>query len=183
MALAILVRTWGRGIGRRGVCRFLVGRVLGTLGAATAIPPRLGLAVLATVGRLSVTLPRASSSPQAGGGLAFRAAIPRLRMGWPKGFFTPFQETLSLARPRSPLTGPSRAASWRWAQGSCELPTAKPRTWSSLLRSEAPLFRRSAFVARHHRIVQCLPFPRCLSRGPPGRDSVITGWDPTDRDS
>ena len=67
-----------------------------------------------------------------------------------KGLLTSLEKTPSLTRPTSPLTGPRFAASWCWAQGSCELPTAKPRMRSPYLRSETPSLINSALVGVRH---------------------------------
>ena len=53
-------------------------------------------------------------------------------MSGAKRLLASFEETRSLTRPTSPLTGTGLAASWSWAQGSCELPTAKPRMRSPI---------------------------------------------------
>ena len=65
--------------------------------------------------------PSPSRSPTLG------ATVSSLGMGGSKRLLASFEQTRSLTRPTSPLTGTRLAASWYWAQGSCELPTAKPR--------------------------------------------------------
>src|SRR6185312_14367105 len=69
------------------------------LGAATAVPPALGLAVHAALGGPAIL---AAGPPAPPSGTA------------------------------SPLTGPVMAANVAWAQGSSELPTARPRARSPL---------------------------------------------------
>ena len=44
-----------------------------------------------------------------------------------EGFLAALEQTQPLPRLTCPLTGSRLAASLMWAQGSCELPTAKPR--------------------------------------------------------
>jgi hypothetical protein len=138
LALAVLHRTRAPGLRRRDG-GFLSFSRLPTLRAALSIPLALLPAFFPTTGRLAILPSRFPSPPQPGCGLALRAAIPRLGMGRVKGLLASLQQTLSLPRPMCPLTGPFGAASWMWAQGSCELPTAKPRTRSPI----APL--RGAF--------------------------------------
>ena len=99
-------------------------------GAAASIPLALGLAFLLSVGGLTILAAGASPPPAPSGGSALRAAITGLGVGGMEGLLTSLEQTASLARPTSPLTGGRFAASWCWAQGSCELPTAKPRTRS-----------------------------------------------------
>ncbi len=117
--------------GPAGVGRLGLGRTP-PLGAATAVPPALGLAFLLAVGGLPVLPAGPSSPPPPCRRAALGATVPGLGMGRPKGLLAPLEQTPPLSRPTSPLTGPRFAASWSWAQGSCELPTAKPRTRSPL---------------------------------------------------
>ena len=72
------------------------------------------------------------ASPATSGRAALGATVPGLGMGGTKVLLASLEQTRSLPRPTCPLTGPSLAASLMWAQGSCELPTAKPRTRRSL---------------------------------------------------
>ena len=78
-------------------------------------------------------------------------------MGWSERLLASFEETESLPRPASPLTGSRLWASWSWAQGSCELPTAKPRTRSPsysaprrLIKSKRPSWPRLHLRIRPH---------------------------------
>src|SRR5208283_4575720 len=79
-----------------------------------------------------------------------------------------------------PLTGPRLAASLMWAQGSCELSTAKPRTRRSL----APL--RGVFLDHDPLLLSpCGPSSRPQRRVskppvrvPVHRNSLITVWSP-----
>ncbi len=73
-----------------------------------------------------------SSPPASSLGAALRATVSGLGMCGLKGFLAALEQTVSLPRLTCPLTGTSLVASLMWAQGSCELPTAKPRTRRSL---------------------------------------------------
>jgi hypothetical protein len=115
--------------GRVGVVR-LGRRDFGVpaLGAAAPIALVLGLSPGAAVGGLTIALGGASLPPPPRRGLALGATVSGLGVGGSKALRASLEQTLSLAGPMSPLTGARIAARWRWAQGSCELPTAKPRT-------------------------------------------------------
>ena len=102
------------------------------------ILPVLGLAFLSTVGGQSIPLAGSPSPPASGCGPALRAAVSSLGTCGTKRFLAALEQTRSLPRLSCPLTGSWLAASLMWAQGSCELPTAKPRTRRLSLRSEAP---------------------------------------------
>jgi hypothetical protein len=121
-----------------------------TFGAAGAIPARLSLTVLPALGSLPIVPTGAASPPAPSRGPALGTAIARLGMGGMKRLLASLEETPSLPRPTSPLTRRRFAASWCWAQGSCELPTAKPRMRSPYLRSEAPSRINSAPVRVRH---------------------------------
>jgi hypothetical protein len=149
LALAGLRRA-GVGGFRRGREHFLGLSGLPTFGAATSIPLALSLPFLPPIRGLSILPVGASSPPSPSGGPAFGTAISGLGVGGMKGLLTSLEKTPSLTRPTSPLTGPRFAASWCWAQGSCELPTAKPRMRSPYLRSEAPSLINSALVGVRH---------------------------------
>ena len=69
-----------------------------------------------------------SSPPATSFGTALGATVSGLRMCGVKGLLATLEQTMSLPRLTCPLTGPGLAASLTWAQGSCELPTAKSRT-------------------------------------------------------
>jgi len=123
----------GRALGKRG---------LGTggppaLGAATAVPPALGLAVHPALGAPAVLPAGPPPPPSAGGGAALGATVSSLGVGGSEELLATLEETAPLSGPARPLTGPGIAASWSLAQGSGELPTAKPRMRSPDLRSEA----------------------------------------------
>jgi hypothetical protein len=107
-------------------------------GAPGPIPLVLGLAFLSTVGGLSIPLACSSSPPASGFEPAFRAAVSSLGPCGTKRFLAALEQAQPLPRLSCPLTGVRLAASLMWAQGSCELPTAKPRTRRLWLRSEAP---------------------------------------------
>jgi hypothetical protein len=125
---------------------FLGSGGLPTFRAATSPPPALSLPVFPSLGGLPVLPAGAPLPPAPRGGPALRAAIASLGMGGMKGLLASLEETPSLPRPTRPLTGPGIAASWCRAQGSGELPTAKPRARSPYLRPEAPFRIDSALV-------------------------------------
>jgi hypothetical protein len=102
------------------------------LSAPGPILPVLGLAFLSTVDGLPIPLAGPSLPPASGLGPALRAAVSSLGTCGTKGLLTVFEQTQPLPRLTCPLTGSRLAASLMWAQGSCELPTAKPRTRRSL---------------------------------------------------
>jgi hypothetical protein len=101
-------------------------------GAPGPIPPVLGLVFLSTVGGLSIPLACSSSPPASGFEPALRAAVSSLGTCGTKRFLAALEQAQPLPRLSCPLTGSRLAASLMWAQGSCELPTAKPRTRRSL---------------------------------------------------
>ena len=111
---------------------------LATFGAAASIPLALSLPFLPAIGGLPILPAGAASPPSPSRGPALGTAVSSLGMGGTKRLLASLEKTRSLPRPTSPLTGARFAASWCWAQGSCELPTAKPRMRSPYLRSEAP---------------------------------------------
>ena len=101
----------------------------------------LGLAFLSTVDGLPIPLAGSSSPPASRFGLALGAAVSSLGTSGMKRFLAAFEQTQPLPRLTYPLTGSRLTASLMWAQGSCELPTAKPR----MRRLSAPL--RGALLA------------------------------------
>ena len=102
------------------------------LGAATPVPPALGPAFLLAVGRPPILPAGLPPPPPPRRRAALGATVPGLRVGGSEELLTPLEQTPPLSRPTSPLTGPRFAASWIRAQGSGELPTAKPRVRSPL---------------------------------------------------
>ena len=100
------------------------------LGAATSVPAALVPAFLLAIGRCAVLPAGSPLPPPACRRTALRAAVSRLGVGGPEELLAPLEQTLPLSRPTSPLTEPRWAASLEWAQGSYELPTAKPRVRS-----------------------------------------------------
>ena len=141
LTLAPQSRTRARRVRRRGE-RFLGlgGCCPTTLGTATAIPLALGLTFFPTFGSLLI-LPAGSSSPPSPSlGSALGATVSGLGVGGSKGLLASLEQTSSLARPTSPLTGARIAAVWIWAQGSGELPTAKPRTRGPLYSAPRRLY-------------------------------------------
>jgi hypothetical protein len=131
LALAGGCRVCARGVRPRGNGRLGLSHTP-LLGAATAIPPALVAAFLLAVGRLSVLPAGPSPPPPPCRRAALGATIAGLGMCRPEGFLAPLEQTPSLSGPTSPLTGSRCAASLGWAQGSGELPTAKPRVRSLL---------------------------------------------------
>jgi hypothetical protein len=132
-ALALLLRhcTWARGV-RRGGSRCFCSRRLLPLLTPRPVPLTLSLAFFPTVGGSPILPAGTPASPATSGLAALRATVPGLGMGGAKVLLASLEEAWSLPRPTCPLTGPSLAACLMWAQGSCELPTAKPRMRSFL---------------------------------------------------
>jgi hypothetical protein len=154
-ALALAGRLRRGAVGLRGSGeRVLGGGGLATFGTATAIPPGLSLPFLPAIGGLPIVPAGAAAPPAPSRDPAFGTAISGVGMGGMKGLLTALEQTPSLPRPTSPLTGCRFAASWCWAQGSCQLPTAKPRMRSPYLRSEAPSGINSALVGVRHSSVK-----------------------------
>jgi hypothetical protein len=131
LTLARRRRTGARRVGRRGISHLSFGRT-SPLGAATPVSSALVPALLLTVGGPPVLPAGPSLPPPPRRRTAFGATVPGLRVGGSKGLLAPLEETAPLSRPTSPLTGAGRAASVEWAQGSGELPAAKPRVRSPL---------------------------------------------------
>jgi hypothetical protein len=131
LALARLHHTFGHRVRRRRETG-LGCRCLQAFGAPTPVLPILGLAFFSTVGSTPIPLASPSSPPATSFGTALGATISGLRMCGMKGLLATLEQTMALPRLTCPLTGPGPAASLTWAQGSCELPTAKPRTRRSL---------------------------------------------------
>jgi len=102
------------------------------LGAATPVSPTLIPAFLLTVARPPILPAGLSPPPSPRRRATLGTAIPGLRVCRSKELFTPLEQTPSLPRPTRPLTSPRFVASWIRAQGSCALPTAKPRARSPL---------------------------------------------------
>ena len=93
-----------------GVERCLVFGGLLALGAAASVPSALGPTLFSTCGGLAI-LPTGSPLPPPPGSLAtFRAAVTGLRVGGSKELLAPLEQTMSLARPTSPLTSTRIAA-------------------------------------------------------------------------
>jgi len=131
LALARRHRTLGRrDWRRRAAC--LGCRCPQALGATRPILPVLRLAFFPTVGGLPILSAGTPASPATSSRAALRATVSGLGTGGMKVFLASLEQAWPLPRPTCPLTGPNLAASWMWAQGSCELPTAKPRTRSFL---------------------------------------------------
>ena len=107
-------------------------------GATRPVLPALGLTFFSTVGGTPIALAGSSSPPALGCSAAFGTTVSSLGRSGTKGFLAALEQTEPLPGPTCPLTGSWLAASLMWAQGSCELPTAKPRTRRLSLRSEAP---------------------------------------------
>jgi hypothetical protein len=134
-------RASARGVRCRGErCLGLGCCCLTTLSTATAIPLALGLTFLPPVGSLLILPAGSSSTPFPSLGSALGATVSGLGVSGSKEPLASLEQTMSLARPTSPLTGARIAASWIWAQGSCELPTAKPRTRGPLYSAPGRLY-------------------------------------------
>src|SRR4051794_31074694 len=122
-------RTSARGVRPGGIGRLGFG-LAPALGAATPVTPALRLAFLLAVGGPPVLPAGLPSPPAPCRRAALGATVPGLRVSGAEEFLAPLEQTPPLSRPTSPLTGPRLAASLMWPQGSCELPTAKPRARS-----------------------------------------------------
>jgi hypothetical protein len=120
-----------RGVRPRGHGRLDLRRAA-SLGAATAIAAALVPAFLLAVGRPPVLPAGPPSTPPPCRRAALRATVPGLGVGWPERLLAPLEQTPPQPGPTNPLTGSRAAASVEWAQGSCELPTARPRARSPL---------------------------------------------------
>ena len=139
------------------------------------VPLTLSLAFFPTVGGSPILPAGTPASPATSGRAALRATVPGLGMGGTKVLLASLEETWSLPRPTCPLTGPSLAACLMWAQGSCELPTAKPRTRSFL----PPL--RGAFL--DHALLLVAPPIQVYDhqpRRPSHTGAVPAHWNPAD---
>ena len=131
LALARLHRTLGRRVRRRRETG-LGCRCPQAFGATRPVLTVLGLAFCLAVGSPPILLAGPSSPPAPSLGAALRATVSSLGMCGFKGFLAALEQTVSSPGLTCPLTGTSLVASLMWAQGSCELPTAKPRTRRSL---------------------------------------------------
>src|SRR5207248_1575074 len=115
LTLAWRRRTGAGPVRRRGWRLLgLGGHRLTPLCAATAIPSALGLTLLPTLGSLAILPAGVSSSPSPCRGPALGATVSGLGMGGLEAFLAPLEETPSLSRATSPLTGVRIAASWMW---------------------------------------------------------------------
>jgi hypothetical protein len=108
---------------RAGTIRCRRGHFLGlggsaTVGAATSISPALCLPILPAIGGLAILPAGTPSPPSPSRGPALGTAVARLGVGGTKGLLASLEETPSLPRPTSPLTGGRLATDWFWAQGS-----------------------------------------------------------------
>jgi hypothetical protein len=103
-----------------------------SLGAAVSVPPALRLAFLLSVGRPPILPAGLSPPPPPRRRAAFRTTVSGLGMGRSEDLLASFEQTPPPSRPARSLTRPRLVASWIRAQGSCELPAAKPRARSPL---------------------------------------------------
>jgi hypothetical protein len=126
------IRPWG--VGGLGLCR------TAPLGAATPVPPALGAACLLAVGCPPILSAGLPPPPPPRRRAALGTTVPGLGMGGSEGLLAPLEQTPPLSRPTRPLTGSRWVANLKWAQGSCELPTAKPRTRSPSCSAPRRLF-------------------------------------------
>ena len=102
------------------------------LGATTPVTPALRLAFLLSIGRSPILSAGLSPPPPSRRRAALGATVSGLGMGRSEDLLAPFEQTPPLSRPTRPLTSPRFVASWIRAQGSGELPAAKPRARSPL---------------------------------------------------
>jgi hypothetical protein len=182
LTLAPLRRTLACGVRRHRVGCLGLG-LTPALGASTPVPPALGAAFLLAVGGPPVLPAGLPSPPPPGRGATLRATIPGLGVGWSEELLAPLEQTAPLSRPTGPLTGAGLAASLVWAQGSCELPAAKPRVRSPLpsaprrlLSSLGPRGRSPPSNVRPIR-----PTSKRPQREPPRRNALISVWLPSRR--
>ena len=168
LSLARLHRVLARDIVRRTGCPGLGLGLAASLGAAAAVPAALSPAFLLAVGCSPVLSAGSPLPPPSCRRTTLGATVPRLRMGGSKGLLAPLEQAPALSRPTSSLTNPRFAASLEWAQGSCELPTAKPRvrspfysaprrlylyprpSWSILPSTVRPIQRASKYLTGSH---------------------------------
>jgi hypothetical protein len=118
-------------------------------GATRPVLTVLGLAFFSTVGGPPILLTGTSSPPATSFGAALGTTVPGLGMFGVKGFLAILEQAVALPRltsTSSPLNGSSSAASLMWDQGSCELPTAKPRTRRSFAPLPQTILRFSRFM-------------------------------------
>ncbi len=172
-ALALPLRhgTWERGLRRGGKRCFCCCRLLLLL-TPRPVPLTLSLAFFPTVGGSPILPAGTPASPATSGRAALRATVPGLGIGGTKVLLASLEEAGSLPRPTCPLTGPSLAACLMWAQGSCELPTAKPRTRRLL----PPL--RGAFLDHDPPIGRSLPSK--FTTISPAVQATWVGYQPTE---
>jgi hypothetical protein len=156
------------------------------LGAATSVPPALRLAFLLAVGGPPVLTAGLPSPPPPRRRAALGTTVPGLGVGRSEGLFTPLEETPPPSRPTSPLTGPGLAASLMWAQGSSELPTAKPRVRSPLRSAPRRLFSFLRPLVADPLLPSLRPIhpaSKPLRREPLRRNPVVSVWLPSRRKS
>jgi hypothetical protein len=172
LALARRHHTLGRRDWRRGAA-CLGCRCPQALGATRPILPVLRLAFFPTVGGLPILSAGTSASPATSGRAALRATVSGLGTGGMKILLASLEQAWPLPRPTCPLTGPNLAASWMWAQGSCELPAAKPRT-----RSFLPPLRGA--LLDHHPLLRSVAPCQPVYNHQPARPSDTDGYQPTE---
>jgi hypothetical protein len=119
--------------------------------AATSVPAALMPAFVSAIGRGAVLPAGSSSPPPTCRRATLGATVPSLRMGGAEELFAPLEQTAPPSRPTSPLTDPGLVASLEWAQGSCELPTAKSRVRSPYYSAPRRLYlsARPSWSIRH----------------------------------
>jgi hypothetical protein len=139
LTLASRLRAFARGVRLRGIGRLSLSRTP-ALRAATPITPALIPSFLLTVARPTILLTGLPLPPPMRRRAALGTTVSSLRVGRSEELLASLEQTLPLSRPTSPLTGAREAASLKWAQGSSELPTAKPRGRCPLRSAPRRLF-------------------------------------------
>ena len=139
LTLARRIRASARTVRPRGIGPLSLSRTP-ALRAATPITPALVPALLLTVARPTILLAGPPLPPPTRRRAALGTTVSSLRMGRSEELLASLEQTPPLSRPTNPLTARGLAASLKWAQGSGELPTAKPRTRSPSRSAPRRLF-------------------------------------------
>jgi len=135
------------------------------------ILPVLDLAFLSTVAGLPVPFAGSPAPPPSGCGPTLGAAVPSLGTCGKEVSLAALEQTQPLPRLSCPLTGSRLAASLMWAQGSCELPTAKPRTRGPICPAPRRPNDLSALLTdsdppAYGRMVRCTTRQTCRTSSP-----------------
>ena len=170
LALAGGCRVVARAVRPRGNSRLGLSHTP-SLGAATPISPALVAAFLLAVGRPPVLPVGSPLPPSPCRRAAFGTAVPSLRMSRSEGLLTPLEQTPPLSGPTRPLTGSQRMASVEWAQGSGELPTARPR-------ARSPFHSAPRLLVSSHRPSWSIPSPYPTTDPPANQQARATSPKP-----